>query len=114
MEKHIKSDFVQEETCGVLRRLACDGDNDRLIAQLGGIPLLISVMKEHIEKPAIQEEASWALANLSGRHGEVAKQVISAGAQDAMQIAKDKYGDVRPEIVSAVLAFERNCSTVIT
>jgi hypothetical protein len=62
--------------CCVAFGVICSAGNKKLIGSCGGVECILQAMKAHPTIPSVQEEACWALRNLSANDGELIFGII--------------------------------------
>jgi hypothetical protein len=122
MKRHFMYPGVQQYACGVLWNLAanseferktwrvcfslhlnsqcvcvcffifCSVDNKALIAQKGGIQLIIHAMKLHPNHQDVQEKATGALRNLATRNGMPQKECVVSDMNSFIEIQRATDG----------------------
>ena len=81
MKAHIDHAGVQEQGCTALVSVAFDNDdNEVLIANAGGIAVIVSGMKAHIDHAGVQEQGCMALVSVAFDNDD--NQVLIANAGD--------------------------------
>lgn len=73
---------LQDQACGALGNLACEGDDPAAVAQVvqaGALELIAKAMQAHPSSAKVQEQACGALWNLSARNAENQARIAELG-----------------------------------
>ena len=88
MKSHAMHAGVQEKACRAFNdRSFASADNQVLIAEAGGIPLILAALDKHAEHAAVVEQACGALCNIGWSDKVLQKSIKAAGAVKLLRAA---------------------------
>ena len=88
MKSHAMHAGIQEKACRAFNdRSFASADNQVLIAEVGGIPLILAALDKHAEHAAVVEQACGALCNIGWSDKVLQKSIKAAGAVKLLRAA---------------------------
>lgn len=81
---HVKNGPVQKSVCAAIARLAGKKENQKVIAEVGGIEMALAAINKHKDEMDVQMEAFGALIKLSAKNDAIRTKIAELGGMEAM------------------------------